>query len=338
MNKVLFDAFDVCVPALSINNRMFDILPFTVQMVSHNKINSPHWHDYLQIWYTVSGSWLHTINGVTYPQKAGSAAVIFPYMIHRIDTSETNLEEAIVYQISIKKNFLENNNVPFLGHSFENASFDSFYLAPHTTITGRDKQLADLICSDILAEYQNHMAMHTNKITNDIVRLLEIFAKSVDTSVNKIELAQIRTRMECIDEAMAYLLANTAKKMTIDELSSIAMMSRRTFTSAFNSTIGQTCHSYITSLRMQNAYTLLKVTDKSIAEIAAECGFFDSSHLAQVCREIYGMSPLAIRRQHGKWIREHGDEIFRASVKSMAWAPLYTEQMFEEHQISLLHY
>ena len=212
MNKVLFDAFDVCVPALSINNRMFDILPFTVQMVSHNKINSPHWHDYLQIWYTVSGSWLHTINGVTYPQKAGSAAVIFPYMIHRIDTSETNLEEAIVYQISIKKNFLENNNVPFLGHSFENASFDSFYLAPHTTITGRDKQLADLICSDILAEYQNHMAMHTNKITNDIVRLLEIFAKSVDTSVNKIELAQIRTRMECIDEAMAYLLANTAKK------------------------------------------------------------------------------------------------------------------------------
>ena len=116
------------------------------------------------------------------------------------------------------------------------------------------------------------------------------------------------------------------------------MMSRRTFTAAFNSTIGQTCHSYITSLRMQKAYTLLKVTDKSIAEIAAECGFFDSSHLAQVCREIYGVSPLSLRKQIGSWMREVGDDIFRASVKSMVWAPLYTEQMFEEHAISLLHY
>ena len=338
MSNVIVDPFDVSVPSLSINNRMFAILPFTVQMVSHNKKNSPHWHDYLQIWYTVSGSWLHTINGVTYPQKAGSAAVIFPYMTHRIDTSETNLKEALVIQISIKKNFLESNNIPFLGHSFEDASFDSFYLAPNTTITGRDKQLADLICSDIWSEYQNHMAMHANKILNDIVRLLEIFVKSVDTSVNKFELAQIRTRMECIDEAMAYLINNTSKKMTIDEISNVAMMSRRTFTSAFNSTIGQTCHSYITSLRMQNAYTLLKITDKSIAEIAAECGFFDSSHLAQVCREIYGVSPLSLRKQIGSWMREYGEEIFRASVKSMMWAPLYNEQMFEEHQISMLHY
>lgn len=338
MNKVIVYPFEACVPSLSSTNRMFDILPFTVQTVCQNKKHNPHWHDYLQIWYTVSGSWLHTINGVAYPQKAGSAAVIFPYMAHRIDTSETNLKETLVIQISIKKNFLESNNIPFLGHTFENASFDSFYLAPNTTITGRDKQLADLICTDILSEYRKHMAMHTNKILNDIVRLLEIFVKNVDTSVNKIELAQIRTRMECIDEAMAYLLANTSKKMTIDEISNVAMMSRRTFTSAFNSTIGQTCHSYITSLRMQNAYTLLRITDKSIAEIAAECGFFDSSHFAQVCRETYGMSPLAIRKKISKWQREIGDEIFRASVKSMAWAPLYTEQMFEEHQISLLHY
>ena len=338
MNKVIVDAFDVCHPNLSYKNRMFNILLFTVQMVSDNKKSSPHWHDYLQIWYTVSGSWLHTINGVTYPQNAGSASVIFPYMIHQIDTSNINLNEATVYQISIKKNFLESNNIPFLGHSFENASFDSFYLAPNTTITGRDKQLADLICSDIRSEYLNHMAMHINKITNDIVRLLEIFVKSVDTSVNKIELAQIRTKMECIDEAMTYLISNTSKKLTIDEISNIAMMSRRTFTSAFNSTIGQTCHSYITSLRMQNAYTLLKITDKSIAEIASDCGVFDGSHLAQVCRELYGVSPLILRKQIGKWMREYGDELFRRSVNSMAWAPLYTEQMHEEHAISMLHY
>ncbi len=182
------------------------------------------------------------------------------------------------------------------------------------------------------------MAMHTNKILNDIVRLLEIFVKSVDTSVNKTELAQIRTRMECIDEAMTYLINNTSKKMTIDEISNVAMMSRRTFTAAFNSTIGQTCHSYITSLRMQNAYELLRITDKSVSEIAEECGFFDNSHLALVCRETYGMSPLAVRKKIGKWQREVGDEIFRASVKSMTWAPLYTEEMFEGHTISLLHY
>ncbi len=338
MNKVIVNPFDVTLPNLSINNKLFNFLPFDIKKVSSNKINDSHWHDHLQIWYTISGNYLHTVNGITYPQSPGSAMIIFPYMIHSIDTSKTNLKDAEIIQISVKKNVLEDKNIPFLGHTYENASFDSFYLKQHAVITGKDKQIADLICMDIWAEYQKRMAMHTNKILNDIGRFLELCVKNSDKVVNKRELAAVKAKTQCIDEAMKYLLSNVAGKMTIDDISNAAMMSRRTFTATFNQTIGQTCHNYITSLRLARAYQLLRITDKSISEIAAECGFFDSSHFAQKCQEFFGIPPLAIRRQHGKWMREYGDEIFRERVKEEAWTLLYTEQMLEEHQISLLHY
>ena len=51
-------------------------LPFMVRTISDRRLADSHWHDYTQIWYTVSGSYTQTINGVKLQQTAGSAALI----------------------------------------------------------------------------------------------------------------------------------------------------------------------------------------------------------------------------------------------------------------------
>ena len=54
---------------------------------------------------------------------------------------------------------------------------------------------------------------------------------------------------------------------------------------------------YITRQRIDYARYLLKNTDRSMADIASECGFFDQSHFTKSFRAVEGSPPLRYRKQ-----------------------------------------
>ena len=47
----------------------------------------------------------------------------------------------------------------------------------------------------------------------------------------------------------------------------------------------------MTAIRVMKAVVLLKYTQKSIAEISAECGYVDSSHFIKTTNKIFGSPP-----------------------------------------------
>ena len=47
--------------------------------------------------------------------------------------------------------------------------------------------------------------------------------------------------------------------------------------------------------RIDYAIYLMKNTDRSMADIAAECGFFDQSHFSKTFRTLEGTPPLRYR-------------------------------------------
>lgn len=53
---------------------------------------------------------------------------------------------------------------------------------------------------------------------------------------------------------------------------------------------------YLRQLRVEHARRTLLATEKTVAEIALDCGFFDQSHLSRAFREATGMSPARYRR------------------------------------------
>lgn len=324
--------------APSSSQYIFNLLPVCIQTLQDNRISNTHWHDYLQIWYTVSGEYDHIINGVTVPQGPGSAMLIFPYMMHSIDASKTNLSEARVFQISIKKGEIEKQHIPYITQSYKSGFFDCFYLNPHIVLTGKEKSRADMLCEDILSEYNNHAAMHVNKIMAYIAKFLELCTNTSEKIASKREIITTKSKNECIGNSLTYMHENISSKITIDDLSNAAMMSRRTFTTNFNSTVGHTCNNYATLVRMSKAMQMLKQTRKSISEIAEECGFFDSSHFSMKCNEIYGESPLAIRRNISKWMCEYGDELFKHQREGLRWAYIFDDDEMESHRISMSFY
>lgn len=58
---------------------------------------------------------------------------------------------------------------------------------------------------------------------------------------------------------------------------------------------GITMRQYIISRRMNRAMSMLRLTDKTIAEIAAECGFSDASYFTKAFKNIYSITPKEYR-------------------------------------------
>lgn len=58
---------------------------------------------------------------------------------------------------------------------------------------------------------------------------------------------------------------------------------------------GQTLRQYIISYRMKLAKRMLELTDKSVAEIAEECGFTDASYFTKTFRTLMGVTPKDYR-------------------------------------------
>jgi AraC-like DNA-binding protein len=70
------------------------------------------------------------------------------------------------------------------------------------------------------------------------------------------------------------------------------------FGRAFNKSFGVPPHRWLLIQRLEKAKTLLMELDRSLADIAYECGFCDQSHLCHSFSRRFGVSPGAWRKRH----------------------------------------
>ena len=89
--------------------------------------------------------------------------------------------------------------------------------------------------------------------------------------------------------------ANAGRKFNVADLVLHLNVSRRTLETHFRAATGQSLNDEITALRIRRAKNLLAKTSMSQAEIAAECGFCDASHMNVIFRRHCSALPSAFR-------------------------------------------
>jgi transcriptional regulator GlxA family with amidase domain len=89
--------------------------------------------------------------------------------------------------------------------------------------------------------------------------------------------AQASSRRPLVD-LQAWMLENLNQNMSVESLAARSSMSPRNFARVFSREMGITPARYVEQLRLESARRLLEQTDKSLEEIAFDCGF-DSSEL-----------------------------------------------------------
>jgi AraC-like DNA-binding protein/mannose-6-phosphate isomerase-like protein (cupin superfamily) len=98
-----------------------------------------------------------------------------------------------------------------------------------------------------------------------------------------------------IGDAIAHIETNFTEKITLDELAAKSHLSKRHFTRVFQECIGRSPIDHLKHVRCKKAAELLRATDRTITDIAFDCGFSDSNYFTRSFRQTMNSTPRQYR-------------------------------------------
>jgi transcriptional regulator GlxA family with amidase domain len=101
---------------------------------------------------------------------------------------------------------------------------------------------------------------------------------------------------ETIIEAQDWIRQNSHEAVSFSELVKKLQLSPRSFNRRFKQALGVTAGDYLQSQRIDNARELLRTSNLSINEVAAQSGYQDSSYFCSRFKKTMGQTPLAYRK------------------------------------------
>jgi AraC-like DNA-binding protein len=100
-----------------------------------------------------------------------------------------------------------------------------------------------------------------------------------------------------VARALHAIHANPARHWRLDDLASLAGLSRSSFAERFARRVGMPPVSYATNWRMRVAARQLAASTTTVSEVAAQAGYLSDSAFHAAFRREIGLSPVAYRRK-----------------------------------------
>lgn len=154
-------------------------------------------------------------------------------------------------------------------------------------VAGHDRallNLADLLAIEKASGYESGLLLWNRTATSFIDRLLVAHTRApAEASRGTLGLAALQRIRD-------YVHAHLAERIEVDDLAAIAGRSPFHFTRVFARSIGLTPYRYVVHLRLQAAIERIQ-RGMSLAEVAADTGFADQSHLSRWIRRVHGVTP-----------------------------------------------
>ena len=163
-----------------------------------------------------------------------------------------------------------------------------FDLTGGVYFTESDKELCDVFSRMI----QRHFLPEQKKIA--ISALIELVYR-ISTLVNN---PVQKKNSNIILPALTYININYNKKITLDELASVAGYSKSRFSHVFSECTGTTPVKYQNDVRLKMSREMLLSTAQSIGEIALNCGFEDQLYFSRLFKKNFGITPTEYRTQN----------------------------------------
>ncbi|MDB5653234.1 MAG: hypothetical protein JWQ94_847 [Tardiphaga sp.] len=101
----------------------------------------------------------------------------------------------------------------------------------------------------------------------------------------------------CLRRLEDFVRANLAEPICLDELATIAGLSKRHFLRAFQESIGVSPYQYVLALRIDEAKALLSRSAETMTEIALATGFGHAQHFSTSFRKATGETPSSFRHR-----------------------------------------
>lgn len=251
-----------------------------------------HWHSELEICYIHEGNKTrHVVDGREIIDTQGKVIVVNSDSIHNIidcyDDVEIGHISATVFIIS--RDFLK-ELIP---------NYEQIYFAPENDQDNED--IGEIMYK--LSKYGNQPdytpeigeieIIHIKSLVYELIyRLMStrLSWRSVELPVNKAK------NLERIKGVVSYIEQHYKEPLSQSEMAKRFYFSDGYFSRYFHKTMNMTFVEYVSRYRNMQARNLLITSDKTVTEIALECGFADSRRFIISFKKQYGITPLQYRK------------------------------------------
>lgn len=239
-----------------------------------------------------------------------SYMVVLPFddntqICNKRDTTRISPNQIIIFSPNIPHQEVYSDSPPryiaaFIEKSFFERQLRSYPLQGEIEFHGETYPISGQLFQlmrEFIMECENDLpASHLilNAIT---VRICHLLIRSIfyfplaDTDISD--------RLEII-RTIQYIHIHLQKKITIEMLADKANTSESHFARIFKQETGTSPINYVIEARLDMAKKLLQLGEKSITEIALECGFNSSSYFSTTFMNKTGMSPSKYQRLYKK--------------------------------------
>ncbi len=247
-----------------------------------------HWHPEIELLLVEKGEITVYVGEEKLIVKAGEICFINPEELHSICTHSKFVEyDAAVFLPSLvsygSEHFFDQSFVQPLTESkicfpriisAENYCYEDILPLAEAMFNPFSSKTAVLSCI---------MGLFCALIDND---LMEANPRSCNHNhYNDIKL--------CID----YMNRNFHQKLKLSQLAELIHISPNYFCNYFKDYTGTSAFSYLNSIRVKKACTLLTTGNDTIANIAKNCGFENMSFFIKKFKEVVGCTPSAYRKE-----------------------------------------
>ncbi|MBV6655865.1 MAG: AraC family transcriptional regulator [Mameliella sp.] len=102
--------------------------------------------------------------------------------------------------------------------------------------------------------------------------------------------------LEAINRAIVYIEQHSATNISLEAIATYALLSKYHFHRVFKSIVGSTTKAYLTRLRLEKSAHLLKHSEKTISEIAYDCGYASPEVFNRAFKSYFEVTPTLFRR------------------------------------------
>lgn len=108
---------------------------------------------------------------------------------------------------------------------------------------------------------------------------------------------------DTVKKAQSYIESKLHEKISVEDLSSAFLVSRRNFDRRFIKATGNTPVEYMQRVKVESAKKAFESTRKTITEVMYEVGYSDVKAFREVFKRITGMSPIDYRNKYNKEVK-----------------------------------
>ena len=260
-----------------------------------------HVHDYIEIAYVAEGEGIHLIGGKEYNVSKGDLFIINYDVSHEFRPIESN-PRLIVYNCVFKPEFIDKRlaesrdfsdftNVFFFSSLFEEEKIGNDV----KILNNNDTEIGELYVK-MYHEYLNKTYGYVEMLRAYLIELLiKIFRLNKQGATNYND-----RNKKYFDDVLDFMKENYSEDVRVDDLASIAFLSRNYFCKKFKECTGVTVLEHLQNIRVEEACKLLCTTKKTVAEVAEAVGYSDIKFFNKLFKKIAGKSPSDYRKMNEK--------------------------------------